>query len=467
MTSGLAALEDRVAKDLALVAYPERDWVPPRIGPDGAGLLDVLIVGAGQGGLVTAFRLLRERVGNILLIDARPEGEEGVWGDYARMVTLRSWKTVTGPDLDIPSLTFQAWFEAQWGEAAFAALGKIPKEMWAAYLLWYRRLLKLPVRNGARLERIEGASDHLVAHLAGGELLRARKLVLATGIDGTGRWWMPPAVERLPAHLRAHTADRIDFAALRGKRVGVLGAAASAFDNASTALEAGAASVDLFSRRTELQRVQPFKQMSYAGFFRHLADLDDAWRWRVMRHLLNLREAFPKETWERATKHRNFRLHLGAPWLDVGTEAGGVRVSTPQGGHRFDYVIAGTGLDIDLVSKPALRDLAPLVALWADRYTPPEGEADERLSRYPYLGPALDLTEKRPGAAPYLSRIHLFTYAATMSAGPSGASINAMKFAAPRLVAGITRDLFREDIAIHHRNLLAYATPEFDFDERD
>lgn len=466
MTTGLGTLEARVAKDLALIAYPERDWVPPRRGPDGARLLDVLIVGAGQGGLVTGFRLLRERVGNILLIDARSEGEEGVWGDYARMITLRSWKTVTGPDLDIPSLTFQAWFEAQWGEAAFEALGKIPKEMWAAYLSWYRRVLGLPVRNAVALERVEGAADHVVAHLSGGEVLRARKLVLATGIDGTGRWWMPEALERLPGHLRAHTADAIDFAALKGRRIGVLGAAASAFDNASTALEAGAASVDLFSRRAELQRVQPFKQMSYAGFFRHLADLDDAWRWRIMRHLLTLREAFPKETWERTTRHPNFRLHLGAPWMDVQDAGKEVLVTTPQGQHRFDFVIAGTGFDIDVAAKPTLRDLAPRIALWSDRYRPPAEEADDRLARYPYLGPALELTEKTPGTAPYLSRIHLFTYGATMSAGPSGASINAMKFAVPRLVAGITRDLFREDIALHHRDLLAYATPEFDLDRR-
>ncbi len=467
MTTGLQALEARVAKDLSLVAYPDRDWVPPRHGPDGARLLDVLIVGAGQGGLAVAFRLLRERVSNILLIDRRPPGGEGVWGDYARMVTLRSWKTVTGPDLDFPSLTFQSWFEAQWGEPAFAALGKIPKETWAAYLSWYRRLLGLPVRNGVALERIEGAADHVVAHLEGGGLLRARKLVLATGIDGTGRWWMPEELERLPAHMRAHTADTIDFPALEGRRIGVLGAAASAFDNASTALEAGAASVDLFSRRSALQRVQPFKQMSYAGFFRHLADLDDSWRWRIMRHLLTLREAFPKETWERTTRHRNFRLHLGAPWLDVGVEGGEVAVRTPLGRHRFDFVIAGTGLDIDLTSKPALRDLAPLIARWSDRYTPPAEEAEPRLGRYPYLGAALELMERVPGAAPFLSRIHVFTYAATVSAGPSGASINAMKFAVPRLVAGITRDLFREDIARHHHDLIAYDTPEFGDDKRD
>lgn len=112
---GLAALEARVRRDLALIAYPEPEWVPPRVTATGERMLDVLVVGAGQGGLVTLFALKRDRVTNILAIDRKPAGAEGPWRDYARMITLRSWKTVTGPDLDIPSLTFQSWFEAQWG----------------------------------------------------------------------------------------------------------------------------------------------------------------------------------------------------------------------------------------------------------------------------------------------------------------------------------------------------------------
>ena len=52
----------------------------------------MLIVGAGQSGLVTAFGLMRERVRNILVIDRAPEGKEGPWVTFARMPTLRSPK---------------------------------------------------------------------------------------------------------------------------------------------------------------------------------------------------------------------------------------------------------------------------------------------------------------------------------------------------------------------------------------
>ena len=49
----------------------------------------------------------------------------GPWLTYARMKTLRSPKDFTGPDLDIPSLTYQSWHEARFGAADFAALDLI------------------------------------------------------------------------------------------------------------------------------------------------------------------------------------------------------------------------------------------------------------------------------------------------------------------------------------------------------
>ncbi len=69
---------------------------------------------------------------------------------------------------------------------------------------------------------------------------------------GTGGPYVPPVLADLPRTLYAHTADAIDFEALRGKTVAVLGAVASAFDAAGVALESGAQAVHLFSRRSHL-----------------------------------------------------------------------------------------------------------------------------------------------------------------------------------------------------------------------
>ena len=62
-TSDLERLGERVRAELELLRYPERDWVSSRRTALGEHVYDVAIVGAGQGGLATAFALLRERGG--------------------------------------------------------------------------------------------------------------------------------------------------------------------------------------------------------------------------------------------------------------------------------------------------------------------------------------------------------------------------------------------------------------------
>src|SRR5581483_6679130 len=85
-----------------------------------------------------------------------------------------------------------------------------------------------------------------------------RRLVLATGRDGLGGPFVPDLVRHIDKRFWAHSAEDIDFTALRGRRVGAVGAGASAMDNAATALEAGAASLDLFIRRADIPRVNKF-----------------------------------------------------------------------------------------------------------------------------------------------------------------------------------------------------------------
>lgn len=461
---GLTDLGARVARDLDLIKYPEPRWVPERHTPSGERVLDVLVVGAGQGGQAVAAMLLRERVDNILVIDRAARGLEGPWRTFARMQTLRTWKTVTGPDLALPSLTFQSWYEAQHGANGFAALNKIPKELWHDYLLWVRDVLGLPVQNDTELVSLAPAQDCIAARIrsSGAErTLHARKVVLAMGIAASGRWWMPEHIAALPARFRAHASEPIDFAALAGRRVAVLGAGASAFDNAATALETGAAQVSLFCRRTELQRIQPYKAISFPGFLRHFGSLDDARRWRFMNYLLSVREALPVETWNRVTRHANFSLHTASPWNAVEAIGKAVRITTPAGTHEADFLICGTGFEMDAALRTELGPFAAEIATWRDRYAPPAGEENPRLAPYPYLGPGHELLEREPGRAPFLGAIHLFDFGATVSFGPSGSSINAMKFAVPRMVNAITRDLFMADADAHYTLMTEYATPEF------
>ena len=301
-----------------------------------------------------------------------------------------------------------------------------------------------PVRNQAELVDIAPSGDLLAATLADGQVLHARKIVLATGQEGAGQWWMPPYLAALPAYLRAHAADSIDFAALKGRVVAVLGAGASAFDNAATALEAGA-EVHLFCRRTTPQVVQPYRWLTFAGFLRHFGELDDAWRWRFMSAVLGMREGFPQATYDRCAAWPGFHLHTGAAWLDA-READGVTIDTTAGPFHADFIICGTGIETDFALRPELRRCADNIATWTDRYTPPANERDDRLGRFPYLADDYAFTERDPGRTPWLRHLHLFAIASTMSFGPSGSSINAMTTAVPQLVHGVTRGLFKDDI---------------------
>lgn len=455
----LERLAIRARQDLFMLRHPETDWVPERYGPDGKRLLDVLIVGGGQGGLAVAAYLIRERVSNIEVIDKAPYGREGVWNDFARMPVIRSPKHYPGPDMGVPNLTYEAWHRAKFGDADWEGLVLVPCEPWVEYLLWLRAALELPVRNEVELKRIEPAEDCLKVTLAtpaGPETRHVRRLVLATGHDGTGRWWLPPEIEALPAHLRAQAADPIDFARLKGKRVAVLGIGASAGDNAICALEAGAEAVHMFCRRDSHRRQQVYRWCITAGFLRHYSDLDDAWRWRFMHYILNIRMGMPPETWKRVSADANFHLHTNADWRSVRPEGAGVRIETAQGAFEVDFVIAATGHDQDLDRRPELASLADDIALWSDRYTPPPELADERLGRYPYLGRHFEFLEKRPGTAPHLARIHDFTFGPTMSFGPSGCSISTLRLTVPMLAAGVTRGLFLEDVELQWHSLVNY-----------
>jgi cation diffusion facilitator CzcD-associated flavoprotein CzcO len=464
MEQALSELAAQVRRDLAYVAHPNLPWLEARIAPDGRPALDVLIVGAGQSGLAIAFGLMRAQATNILVIDKAPVGREGPWLTYARMPTLRSPKIYTGPDLDVPSLTYRRWHEARFGEESWNELDLIPTELWAEYLVFVREVTAVPARNEIEAVDISPAAGGLLEVTVAAAGIRqpifARKVVLATGQEGAGSWWMPEFVSALPRHLRAHAADDIDFATLAGKIVAVLGAGASAFDNAAVALEHGAAEVHLFCRRPEPQVIQPYRWLTFAGFLRHLGDLDDAWRWRFMSTILGLREGFPQETFDRCARFGNFTLHTGAPWRGAREEAGKVAIDTPQGPFLADFLICGTGIDMDFSLRPELSRFGDNIATWGHRYVPPDTERNDRLARFPYLGADYAFVEKEPGRTPWIADIHLFAIASTMSFGPSGSSINAMTTAVPKLVSGITRGLFAADVERHWASLQAYDVPQ-------
>jgi cation diffusion facilitator CzcD-associated flavoprotein CzcO len=467
--SDLAALEADLRRDLELVDFPARPWSPARRTSAGAPVLDCLIVGGGQGGLAVAFGLQRERIDNLLVVDENDKDRAGPWRSFARMRTLRTPKHLTGPDLGIPGLTFRSWYEAQHGREGWTQLGLIPKETWADYLSWYRDFLGLPVRFRTRVGAIDwDPKEHcFVAPVGEGadEVLRARTVVLATGIDGSGYWATPDVVAGLPRERWAHTHDPIDFEALRGKRIGVLGAGASAFDNASVALEQGAGEVHLFYRRARLPNVNPYRWAEFAGFLRHHADLDDATRWKFIHKILEIGQLPPADTYARARRAGTFVLHGGATWDRVEAEGNVLKVHTAKGVFELDFLIFGTGFVTDLSRRPELAKIHDEIALWRDCYTPPSQLRHPDLERHPYLGPCFEMRDKTAGDAPWLANLFNYTFGGLLSSGFGGASISGMKYSVPKVVYGVTRRLFVEDGKQHFESLASYKTEEFEVEE--
>jgi len=467
-TQGLDTLAREAKRDLQRLNWPAPNWVPAFQGPDEKPVLDVLIVGGGMCGQTAAFALMREGVRNLRIVERKAAGLEGPWSTFARMDTLRSPKHLTGPDLGVPSLTFRAWYEAQHGADDWEALYKIARLEWAGYLLWVRGVLALPIENLTEVNALELDGGLVRAGLRGpdgAQTVIARKVVLALGRDGSGapRWPHFPSFDPDGEHSKLrvfHSADDIDFEALKGKSLGVLGAGASGFDNAGTALEAGAAQVTMFARRRYLPQVNKSKWTSFPGFLRGFYSLDDARRWRFFTYIFSEQVPPPFESVLRCEKFPGFSVRHGEPWSDLAADAEGVTVTTPNGTHRFDSVVVATGFDVDMMERAEVGAFREHAMVWADRVSEAEAHDHPEESRFPYLGDGFQLQEKAKGAAPGIGNVHVFNWGCTMSHGALAGDIPGLAIGADRLAEGIVRDLFVADADRHFDALLAHEEEE-------
>jgi cation diffusion facilitator CzcD-associated flavoprotein CzcO len=355
---------------LRLIGPDPANWVPDRPGIDH----NVTIVGGGQTGCALAFALRRAGIGRVAVLEAAPDEQRaGIWLNAARMNLLRTPKTLPGPELGIPALSFQAWYEARHGQEAYAAIDRIKRTDWAEYLSWYKHFLGINPRYRTHLTRIEPVGDHIRLHLDtpdGTTTETTRKIILATGFFGGGGKFIPDVVKNnLPPTRYAHTEDVIDFAALRGKAVGVIGAAAAAFDAAGVALEHGATDVHLFARRDTIAAIPITRSRGFPGAYDNYHRLPDADRWHQAIRFFRAGSTPTTDAIERTVKFPNFHLHLSASWTNVAERDGGIETTINGVTYHLDYVIAGTGYSGDLASRPELRDFAGQVLLWRDRYT--------------------------------------------------------------------------------------------------
>lgn len=464
----LDELAARARAELAMLSFATKPWVIPR-SENGEKMLDVAIIGAGQSGLVVGHALKRHGVTNIALLDRNPEGFEGVWETYARNYEIRSPKEVMGADLGLPSMSIESFFRAKHGDAAWERIKRIPRTDWMDFLRWYRAIADLPIRNDVSVVDIDYDANGVTITTASGEAIRARLVILATGMDGGGAWQTPEIISaNLPRERYNHACEVYDVSRFADKAVGVLGAGAAAFDAAVAALDAGARHVDLFMRRSQLPMIDVARELETAGQLNHGHELSDSTKWALSRFMSGLSQSPAEHHFFKACNFDNFRMHLASPWIDVGMADDKVAITTPQAEFAFDHVVAGTGVAVDMSRRPELARIAAKAALWRDRFVPPADDPAPGRLNFPYLNRSYQFTEREAGTAPGIERIFAFNALASLSmGGMSAVSISSHRFGVPRVVVGVTGFLFGEQEQELIPTLSAYDAPGIALTDRE
>ncbi|SDZ31349.1 FAD-dependent oxidoreductase [Herbiconiux ginsengi] len=457
----LARLSREAHKQASISDYPTPPW-----NTNHQAGTSVLIVGGGQAGLVTAYGLRRKGIAGVLVVDAAPEGSAGPWDTYARMHTLRTPKDIKWPTWGVPAASPRAWFDARYGEDAWERIDQFPTADWHAFLEWYRISMGITVRFDTTVTEISGGSGNSpfrvgVRHHDGSRhTVTAQRVVLATGLEGAGGRNIPRELfAGIPTDRYAHTHDRIDFAALAGQRIGVLGGGTGAFDNAATALEAGAASAVVHLRRPAMPTVSPYRWMEFPGIIEHYASFTDEQKWAFNVHLSRVDQPATQNAIWRAFAFETFAFRCASPWNSATWTGEEIVVRTPQGEERYDFVIAATGISVDVSQRPELSDLAEHIMLWRDRLAPELIELMPHLGAYPYLDEHFGLRSADAGHEQRLRRIHLFNHGARLSTGVLSHQISGLYGGVRRLVDGIADGFFRDASSALLEQFLGFDTP--------
>lgn len=183
--------------------------------PQAVKTVDVLIVGAGFGGLGAAIRLMQQGVNDIVILE-RADDVGGTWRD----------NTYPGAACDIPSNLYSYSFaqNPDWSRAYSGSreiLGYVHhlvKEFGLQPLIRFGRTV-----NGLSFQEKEGVWE---VTTAGGEVFRARSVISASGGLANASFPKIAGIEAFEGH-KIHSARWDHDYDFTGKRVAVIGTGAS------------------------------------------------------------------------------------------------------------------------------------------------------------------------------------------------------------------------------------------------
>jgi cation diffusion facilitator CzcD-associated flavoprotein CzcO len=122
-------------------------------------------------------------------------------------------------------------------------------ETFTEYALAFQREF-VPVVEEVHVSQVKQTTDGFDLQLENGERFRAKKVVVATGLEHTV--FVPPALAQLPPALGSHSSEHRDLTGFQGKTVAVIGAGQSSLETAALLTEAGA-TVRVIVRKPALQ----------------------------------------------------------------------------------------------------------------------------------------------------------------------------------------------------------------------
>ncbi|MDZ4233382.1 MAG: NAD(P)/FAD-dependent oxidoreductase, partial [Dietzia sp.] len=182
----------------------------------GVPQFDVIVVGAGFGGMGAAIQLKKMGYDNILILD-REDDLGGTW----------HVNHYPGLAVDIPSPTYSYWFESNpyWSRlyAPGSELKAYADHVADKYDVRRHMRFNSPV-DGARWD--DDAQQWLVA-LSSGETLTTRYLITATGYLSQPRKPDIPGIEEFAGRV-IHSMDWDDSYSPDGQRIGLIGTGATA-----------------------------------------------------------------------------------------------------------------------------------------------------------------------------------------------------------------------------------------------
>jgi len=193
---------------------------------------EVAIVGAGPYGLSIAAHLRARGVGFRIfgppLQTWREHMPKGMWLKSDGFAT-----NLYDPESAFTLKRYCAEHGLDYGDTS----PPVRLETFTAYAMAFQLRL-VPERDDRQVVAVDRTSSGFVLRLEDGELVMARRVVLAVGI--THFRHVPAELAHLPSTCLSHSADHYDLERFKGREVTVIGAGASSLDLAALLHEVGA-----------------------------------------------------------------------------------------------------------------------------------------------------------------------------------------------------------------------------------